>query len=171
MSNDLNRSKECARCRRTLDRRPRDSKLQWVGRKYCSKECANQSRDATPVYVRFWRYVDKCGQGECWTWMGSKDGSGYGRIKDDRGKSPLKAYRLSWEMHNRPLKDGEVVCHRCDNPSCVNPDHLFVGTQRDNMRDASNKGRLSPISLLNLRPGAPGYYGAGPKSRTEINNG
>lgn len=122
MSNDLNRSKECARCRRTLDRRPRDSKLQWVGRKYCSKECANQSRDATPVYVRFWRYVDKCGQGECWTWMGSKDGSGYGRIKDDRGKSPLKAYRLSWEMHNRPLKDGEVVCHRCDNPSCVNPD-------------------------------------------------
>lgn len=78
----------------------------------------------------------------CWEWTRTKIRTGYGRLRAD-GKRML-AHRYSYVRANGPIPDGLCVLHRCDNPSCVNPDHLFLGTQQDNMRDRDRKGRRAP---------------------------
>lgn len=84
---------------------------------------------------RFFRFVDKQG---CWNWTGCKNAHGYGRV-GLQGKVIL-AHRVSYELHYG-LVGNNCVLHRCDNTSCVNPEHLFLGTQADNMKDMSRKGR------------------------------
>ena len=76
----------------------------------------------------------------CWIWMGYLNSGGYGSFYVDG--QLRSAHRVSWELHYGPIPEGLNVCHHCDVPGCVNPDHLFVGTQKDNIRDALNKGRL-----------------------------
>lgn len=90
---------------------------------------------------RFWRFVDK--SGECWTWTGGSRGQkGYGMIQiGGKGSPKVLAHRLSYELHHGSIPEGLVVMHSCDNPSCVNPSHLAVGTQSQNILDAINKGR------------------------------
>jgi hypothetical protein len=86
---------------------------------------------------RFWSQVQQ-GEG-CWLWVGGKTGAGYGHFKH---RIDILTHRLSWELHNRkPIPPGMFVIHSCDNPACVNPDHLSVGTSLDNMRDKMKKGR------------------------------
>lgn len=75
----------------------------------------------------------------CWLWTGSITTCGYGQI-NIKYKRYL-AHRLSWNVHNGAIPKGFFVCHKCDNPPCVNPDHLFIGTHRDNMQDMLKKGR------------------------------
>lgn len=86
---------------------------------------------------RFWGKVEK--SAGCWIWTATKNRQGYGRIRSS-GKT-ARAHRISWELANGPIPDGMDILHRCDNPACVNPAHLFLGTDDDNMRDKENKGR------------------------------
>jgi hypothetical protein len=86
---------------------------------------------------RFWMRVDKK-DASCWEWLGAKDGKGYGTIRSSRKR--LLAHRVSYLLHNGNITIGKVICHSCDNKLCVNPAHLFEGTQKDNVYDAVKKG-------------------------------
>jgi hypothetical protein len=77
----------------------------------------------------------------CWLWSGSKDRDGYGTYHVSRVTQ--KAHRVSWELSFGAVPDGLCVLHKCDNPCCVRPDHLFLGTQADNVKDMNQKGRSS----------------------------
>lgn len=93
----------------------------------------------------FWAKVDKSGGPEaCWLWTGCLSGFGYGSFAMDHVK--YNAHRLAWILVNGPIPKGDgfhgtCVCHRCDNPKCCNPRHLFLGSQNDNLKDMTRKGR------------------------------
>lgn len=96
-----------------------------------------------PLPVRFWAKVEKRGNDECWPWLGSTRSSNprraYGIIWAGGRNRP--AHQVAWELHHgREFPEGMHGCHHCDNPPCVNPTHIFVGTRSDNMRDARSKG-------------------------------
>lgn len=90
---------------------------------------------------RFWGHVDNFGEwSKCWNWKSGLTSDGYGKFKA-KGKT-LIASRVAYYLATRYLPDYLFVCHKCDNPKCCNPAHLFLGTHTDNLQDASNKGRL-----------------------------
>lgn len=94
------------------------------------------------IEARFWPKVDK--SGDCWVWTASKYADGYGQFGISKlRKSNFRAHRVSWWIaHGEWPSEQMDLCHKCDNPACVNPDHLFVGDRTTNMRDASAKGRV-----------------------------
>ena len=115
-------------------------------RRYCNQNCYHAGK-AQRLAPRFWSKVCANAVDDCWEWRGRKDEHGYGlfAVVGDRSHG---AHRWAWRLTHGAVPAGLEVCHRCDNPGCVNPAHLFVGTHTVNMRDAITKGRLKPAAHL-----------------------
>ena len=94
-------------------------------------------RPPRPAEDRFWERVQKTAT--CWLWFGLVNGKGYGLFS--LRNNHVRAHRFSWALHHGPIPEGLLVCHRCDVPNCVNPEHLFLGTEADNTTDMIVKGR------------------------------
>lgn len=121
--------------------------------------------------IRFARFENRSEPDECWEWRGRQDQDGYGTIHI--GNAPRRAHRYAWELTNGRIPAGLHVLHHCDNPPCVNPAHLFLGTVADNNRDKMMKGRhranpdpwacrrrLSDEQVAEIRAFGNPYYGA-----------
>jgi hypothetical protein len=134
-----------------------DCQSKVVGWGYCQKHYVRVKKYGSPhakkndhstLEVRFWRFVDKKSDSECWYWIGQIQPNGYGRIS--LGAKELGsegAHRVSWKMHNKAeIPQGWHVMHKCDNPSCVNPNHLTIGTAKQNTQDMIAKGRKRTVS-------------------------
>lgn len=107
--------------------------------KYCSKSCAGQARELPPEQ-KFWKNtIIPKDRGQCWLYK-RVTGEGYGDMSNR--KVYRRAHRFSWELHYGPIPEDMYVCHKCDVRNCVNPDHLFLGTHKDNMEDKYSKGRV-----------------------------
>ncbi len=88
---------------------------------------------------RFWKFVNKKNTDQCWNWLGSLNYNGYGKFTVN--KKDVRSHRFSWVLHNAEIPYGMWVCHKCDNPRCVNPEHLFLGTPQDDANDRKRKNR------------------------------
>lgn len=119
----------CLKCKRIF--------IPWNKlQRFCSRKCYFPTLEE-----RFWKHVKKTD--DCWLWTGGQTHHGYGRVvhHPTRPQSRL-AHRISWELHfGRIANPRQCVCHSCDNPLCVNPSHLFLGTRLDNAIDKVKKGR------------------------------
>lgn len=122
--------------------------------KFCSRRCAattntgTRQRTRVPWQERFLKYVPAQSPtpDTCWEWSGSRDQHGYGRLYRGGSSGHIKAHRASYEIHHGPIPEGMAVRHDCDNPPCVNPHHLRLGTLRENTRDMLARGRHNAVT-------------------------
>ena len=128
----------------------------------CSRAClaARQGSDIDPI-VAFWKKVDKNGPNGCWVWTGYCQRRGHGWLgRQVKGVNyGYLAHRFAWGLLRGPLKDDDCLLHKCNNPPCVNPDHLYIGDRKDNARDMIAAGRakfyeravLTPEQVIEIR--------------------
>lgn len=122
-----------------------------------------------PVLDRFWSLVLKKSSQECWEWQGTKTSYGYGDMKSYPGER--KTHRISWTIHNGQIPKGMIIRHSCDNPPCVNPAHLLIGTHANNVADKMARKR-HPLQKRNHCPHGHPYEGRNlyisPKTKARV---
>jgi len=140
--------KVCKVCLSVFTRPHRVSFEQWDRRFLCSSRCRSTwNRQKRKSYNlkqstkdRFWKFVHETNDhNQCWEWQGYKSVEGYGRFQIHNRTHT--ASKVAWTLTHGPVPEGLCVLHRCDNPPCVNPNHLFLGTVKDNVSDMWEKGR------------------------------
>ncbi len=121
-----------------------------IARGWCSVHYASWHKHGDPLkgkrrfpsmLDRFWEKVEIMGSRECWPWLSAVNQDGYGLFRTKSYGPMTGAHRIMWMLVNGEIPIGLSVLHHCDNPPCVNPDHLFLGTQQDNIQDMMDKGR------------------------------
>lgn len=137
---------------RNLEARREDNRKRLAA--YRQKNAHLSILEAVTNVDAFWSRIDVKSESECWSWMGARTNRGYGFYAPLPGVL-LKTHRVAYALQNGEIEDGLFVCHKCDNPSCCNPAHLFLGTPKDNTQDMISKGRgnrsygeLNPIAKL-----------------------
>lgn len=119
------------------------------GHGYCNTHYARFRRNGNmefqerkhPIEERFWRFVTKLSDAECWKWQGSKSDKGYGKFPHEKEQ---QAHRVSYILFKGEIPEKTMVLHHCDNPSCVNPSHLYLGDNKQNMVDMISRNRAKP---------------------------
>ena len=140
----------CAECGVIFERAYPMARDRKNGSQYCSSTCltAKRKRKAEEnAASRFWAKVDRRGGNECWEWKGYRALLGYGRVKFRAGETQM-SHRIAYLLANGEHPESMFVCHRCDNPPCCNPNHLFLGTHLDNMKDMAAKGRSGSNGVI-----------------------
>lgn len=137
---DPQKSRYCQVCGEVYHRedRPNFRSAQWNALRTCSVDCGAKLNVEDPLKRFFASCIPEPMSG-CWLWTGAMLKSGYGNFWD--GHATVRAHRYSFATFNHALKPSDVVRHKCDNPACVNPDHLAFGTQAQNLADMRDRGR------------------------------
>ncbi len=130
----------CEKCGKEFPFRDSPSHIKRGYGRFCSQGCTPQ-KTLVPLAERFPSYLSPTNANGCILWSGGKDPDGYGKTGTGGGKVSLYAHRVAWELVHGPIPDGLRVLHRCDNPPCVNVEHLFLGTDADNVADRTSKNR------------------------------
>jgi hypothetical protein len=151
----MRETKTCIQCGKVFEKPSGWSKGAWESVSRCSQACrtaALTGRIYKPLLARLEEHVSPEPNTGCWFWMGAVNTYGYPHSY--MGGKCYMMHRVSYEAHKGPIPKGLLACHHCDTPLCINPDHIFIGTEADNSADCARKGRASrgekhPFAKLN----------------------
>lgn len=135
--------KRCLECDIALVRRDAEHNSDWSDRKFCNRSCSISHKNRLYSSTHEMLLNNSEGGQGCWEWTGHVDPKGYGRCAKVMGE--VLTHRIAYQEFIGPIPNGLHVLHSCDNPPCINPAHLRVGTNNDNMRDRSERDRCSAM--------------------------